>query len=81
MPNQLDGDDFANRASIKIILADFCGLDHPAEKDLQRLAERLISEVDYTNDDLKLAMAYAFDGWEIAKGIYQWPHESLPKMR
>ena len=75
MRSQLDGDDAANRASIQIILADFCGLDHPAAKDLRRLAERLISEVDYTNDELHIALAHAFSGWEIGKGIYDWPEE------
>ena len=75
MYNQLDGDAFANRASIQIILADFCGLDHPAAKDLQRLAERLIDEIEYNNDELHVALAHAFSGWEIGKGIYQWPQE------
>jgi len=79
MPNQLDGDDFANRASIKTIVADLCGLDHPSAKDLQRLAQRWIDDAIYTTADLNVALANAFEGWEIAKGIYQWPEEQDAK--
>lgn len=74
----LDLDDIANEASLTPILDDLLGREDMEQYNaLYALGQRWISEIDYTNGDLSSALASASEGWELAKGTYQWPEEIL----
>lgn len=74
----IDIDETANYASIELILDDLLGkyTYQKHRSDLTRLAQRWLDEVELTNGDLRVALANAYEGYELATGTYIWPEKS-----
>ena len=70
---KIDYSDTVNDASVELLLDDLAEMEPEQRSLLKRLAQSWASETDFDNGEMAVALARAYEGYELAKGRYIWP--------